>query len=310
MIRRHRTTHLAAAFLLLCSVTSGQSMFEKVNDFDGDGRADFAITRDEGGVRVWHIWGTTSGHRQVQWGLPLDPAMSADYDGDGRTDVAVARLIHPFPVTLNYYILSSQTGEMIFQQVSSTAGPQWFQWVQDHDGDGKADPGIALSETHRIAFRRSTDNVTVERSFSSQVPIRLGDLDGDDLAEIVSYDSNTNVVTWTDTSNGTPHTIQFGNPHSRYIAADFDGDGKGDLAVWHPPAGEWWWIRSSDNVVNVVRWGQDGDFPVQADYDGDDKTDHAVYRRGSPYSVYYVYGSQSGYQAFIWGVQTDFPISY
>src|SRR5688572_1376955 len=65
---------IAASLSLFIFVPAiaAQSMFDKINDFDGDGRADFAITRAEGGLKIWHIWQTTGGHRQVHWGLDTD----------------------------------------------------------------------------------------------------------------------------------------------------------------------------------------------------------------------------------------------
>ena len=52
-----------ASFIVLCflfsvfiTTVSGQNMFRKMMDFDGDGKADFAITRDVGGARYWYIW--------------------------------------------------------------------------------------------------------------------------------------------------------------------------------------------------------------------------------------------------------------
>ena len=94
------------------------------------------------------------------------------------------------------------------------------------------------------------------------------------------------------------------------LPADFDGDGIGDLTVWRGSEGNWYWLRSSDGTFRAAHWGSDGDIPVPGDYDNDGKTDLAVYRRGTPYSFYYVNGSQVGFQSFAWGISTDLPIQY
>ena len=77
-------------FLICLSVSAfSQNMFRKMMDFDGDGKADFAVTRDIGGSRYWYIWQTTDGFRVFQWGLDIDIDENAagDFDGDGKFDV-------------------------------------------------------------------------------------------------------------------------------------------------------------------------------------------------------------------------------
>src|SRR5688572_12823811 len=91
-------------------VVAGQSMFDKVNDFDGDGRADYAVTRNVDGLKVWHIWRSTAGYLAVQWGLANDSVTAGDYDGDGRTDISVTRqtaLVDNFYYFTTYYLASS-----------------------------------------------------------------------------------------------------------------------------------------------------------------------------------------------------------
>ena len=42
---------LAVVSIVLTSSVAAQNMFRKVNDFDGDGRADYAVTRNENGYK-------------------------------------------------------------------------------------------------------------------------------------------------------------------------------------------------------------------------------------------------------------------
>ena len=297
--------------LLLASPAFAQSMFEKINDFDGDGKADFAITREEGNQKIWYLWQTTAGFRAVHWGTNFDNIVAGDYDGDGRSDLAIARFVHPFPPKLDYYILSSQTNSLILNPVTSSGGPSWFQFPQDYDGDGKTDPGVLDSETRRITFRSSaTGSATILIYSGGDFALRIGDMDGDANCEIVSVVLATSMVTTRNPSTSTGQQFFFGIPNDRYVPADFDGDGKGDLTIFRPSNGDWWWIRSSDSVVNVLHWGTTNDITVPADYDGDNKTDHAVYRRELVNSVYYIRGSQAGFQAFTWGLPVDLPVVY
>ena len=86
-----------ASFIFLCCLISvfltttvfGQNMFRKINDFDGDGKADFAVTRNEGGNKIWYVWQTTGGFTAYQWGLATDENAAGDYDGDGKTDPGI-----------------------------------------------------------------------------------------------------------------------------------------------------------------------------------------------------------------------------
>jgi hypothetical protein len=57
-----KTLLIAIVCILFSSFSvSAVSMFDKVNDFDGDGHADYAVTRNENGLKIWHIWRSTAG---------------------------------------------------------------------------------------------------------------------------------------------------------------------------------------------------------------------------------------------------------
>ena len=306
------------ALLLLVSGSYAQppspTMFDKQNDFDGDGKADFAVTRNEGGLKIWHIWQTTAGYRVQHWGLSSDFSVAGDYDGDAKADLAVARLISTqVPIAMDYYALASGTGSLIQKRVSNFSGAGWIQFPADYDGDGKTDPGLWAGEGlgGRISYRSTrTDEILGVNIPVTQLVTRLGDFDGDGTAEIASTTFNPPTVHWTNPSNGNSASIQWGLDGDRNVPADFDGDGKGDVTIFRPSTGDWWWLRSSDNLVNVLHWGANGDIPAPADYDGDGRTDPAVVRRLSPNSIYYFYGTTSGPQQFIWGLPSDGLILY
>ncbi len=288
---------------------SAQSMFDKINDFDGDGRADFAVVRGEDGLFIWYIWQTTGGYKRVHWGAAGDRVAGGDYDGDGKTDPAVARSVQSFS-SMTTYFLSSQTGTLEARTVNGVNSI--YSNPQDFDGDGKADPALH-SEVTPLVYRSSVTGNEVGIDMSGFF-VAIGDLTGDGRAEVTTWQVETGLpevtVNIRNLATSTTTNMRWGIRNDEFVAGDFDGDNKGDIAIFRASTGDWWWVRSSDSVVTAFHWGANGDRPVAADYDGDGLTDHAVYRPGSPNCIYYINGSQTGFQAFAWGIPGDFPIRY
>ena len=303
-------TLLATFFIGVSSLAISASMFDKVNDFDGDGRADYVVTRPQSGLKVWHIWSSTAGYQVIQWGIDSDWATAGDYDGDGRTDVAVARYANgPGGNLLNRtYYLASGNGSVGIVEVDAVniIGATALN-NEDYDGDGRTDP--ALFQWHGAGFLvyRGSTNGSLNSVTTGWFQVRVGDLNGDNAADVANYDPSTNSLT---VVRGATQTIQWGNSNDRWVAADFDGDNKGEIAIFRPSTGDWWWLRSSDSVVNVAHWGVDGDRPVPADYDGDSRTDLAIWRPGTSQGTYWVLGSTAGPSAFAFGLPSDSAVAY
>ena len=305
----------AIGFLTLVLVASAsiysQSMFRKINDFDGDGKADFAVTREEGGLKMWYIWQTTAGFRRTHWGVTTtDANVPGDYDGDRKTDVAIMR--RDGTNECRFHILRSLDGAYEIRSVSVFFESACGAIQQDYDGDGKTDPANKESGvTGFVSYRLSATNSPGTFESPPLNPgIRVGDIDGDGAAEFASVNNSTRQITFRHIPTGNTFTRTFGVSGDIFAPADFDGDGIGDLTIFRPSTGDWWWIRSIDSVVNVLHWGVNGDLPVPADYDNDGKTDQAVYRPGNPNGIYYINGSVAGFQAFAWGVPGDTLVRY
>jgi hypothetical protein len=112
--------------------------FVAPGDYDGDGRADFVIQRNNGGgqARFWMLQ-TTAGATSIVFGTPTDVIVPGDYDGDGKTDLAVIRGSGGF---INWFVRPSTTGAIsggptaVFGNSSTD-----FPTQGDYDGDGRTD---------------------------------------------------------------------------------------------------------------------------------------------------------------------------
>lgn len=303
---------LAFSTVVVCA--GELNMFRKVNDFDGDGRADFAVIRDQSGNKIWYVWQTTGGLKGVHFGAGFDISSAGDYNGDGMTDFAVFRDTSTFPPLWSFHILESGTNFYTIKTFTDFGNFGYRIAHQDYDGDGRIDSGINLGEfglftRTYIQYSGPAGGGTSIMIPPREVPIRIGDMDGDGKADIAQYHFETNVVTIHSSINGTTRTIPFGIFNDRYLMADFDGDAIGDLTVFRSSTGTWWWIQSSNGEVRAAKWGMSGDIPVPADYDGDGKTDLAIWRSGAQ-SAYWVLGSQVGQFYFPWGISGDRVVAY
>ena len=112
--------------------------FPAPGDYDGDGKADYVIQRNNGGgqARFW-MSQTTAGFNSIVFGTPTDVIVPGDYDGDGKTDIATVRGISG---QINWFWHPSGGGAD--QQVVFGLSASDFPTQGDYDGDGKTDVAI------------------------------------------------------------------------------------------------------------------------------------------------------------------------
>lgn len=80
-------------------------------DYDGDGKTDFAGSKNTDGWRHWRIKNSSTGNLFELWfGFYDDYPVPGDYDGDGKTDMAVFR-----PSNSTWYILRSSDGALDYK---------------------------------------------------------------------------------------------------------------------------------------------------------------------------------------------------
>jgi subtilisin-like proprotein convertase family protein len=182
-------------------------------DYDGDGKDDLTVVRDNGINFVWYILrssdntfiATTFGDRSTDV-----PIAGADYNGDGKADLTVLR---GAPTT--YYIGDAVTGNLILTQ-------QWgnfstdFYVVGDFLGDSKAD-------------------FAVWRGFGSSA----------DGYWYIKENGGSGVVI---TKFGIPGTLSV---RDFPVCGDYNGDGKSDIAVYRRSNKTFYWLTNPSNPSTV-----------------------------------------------------------
>lgn len=109
-------------------------------DFDGDGRVDFCVRRNDGGAGNFYLLRSSdSGIEVINWGLPTDAIVPGDYDGDARSDFCLARINAGVG---NFYILERDGGGTGATPIVFGNANTDFLAPGDYDGDGRQDIAV------------------------------------------------------------------------------------------------------------------------------------------------------------------------
>lgn len=254
-------------------------------DFDGDGKADYAVFRPTGAT--WFIRGSQSGNSTATpFGQSGDVLAPEDYDGDGKFDIAVFR-------AGAWYLQQSTAG---FRAVSFGAAGDIPQ-PADFDGDGKSELAVYRGGAWYVFNLVNNQFTSFSFGNATDKPV-VGDYDGDNKADYAVFRDGAWYVQG---STAGFSSFNFGQAGDKAVTADYDGDNKNDYAVFRSGS---WYIQRSTAGFQSVAFGVGTDRPVPADFDGDGRADVAVYRDGN----WYVQGSTSGFTSFNFGTATDTPV--
>lgn len=278
---------------------------DKIVDFNGDGKTDFAVIRRPGPIGAWTLYSRNNGQENLsitQWGQsPTDLYQPVDYDGDGKDDIAVWRNTTGF-----FYILNSSDGTFRSVFIGGKLGDSAVS--ADYDGDGKADPAVFIVPTaaqgpgqgnwcYVASMNNPSQQITCTPwgyrygGQSDQVDDPYpGDFDGDGKADfrvqrrsdVTNTSSNQLAVFYTLTANGQFSVDYFGISSDRIIPGDYDGDGKTDICISRgfniSPGQIQFFIRYTSGLPDeYIDFGRGSNFNfAQGDYDGDGKDDLAL----------------------------------
>lgn len=247
--------------------------YHLINDYDGDGKSDFAFYKEVTGE--WLIMFSGSGYAPVQFilgGKDYQPVI-ADYDGDGKADPAVCN-----QKTGEWKAMLSASGSSMI--TFTFVGHAYTPVPIDYDRDGKADPAIYQQSGAWILLLSGSGYAaqTMTLGGNTYVPVPA-DYDGDGISDLAVYRLSTG--DWMLKLSTLDYwTVEFrlGGSGSIPVPADYDGDGKTDPAVYKESSGYWSFMMSRFGYLTASgTFGGQGWVPVAADYDGDGKEDIAIY---------------------------------
>ncbi|MBV9215107.1 MAG: VCBS repeat-containing protein [Acidobacteria bacterium] len=212
-------------------------------DYDGDGKADIAVWRNDPEPAYYIIQSSNGVLRNFKFGKQNDFPVPADYDGDGKTDPAVWR--------------EGQQAQFWYQS-SKYGGQVMVPWgsfgdtpvTGDFNGDGLADFRVMRNDGNGNAVWLSRYSVPIGTALPADSREVFGRVDDDFVPGDFDGDGKSDLCV------------------TRI---------EGAAANWV------WYIKSSQTgAITRTAWGlSNQDLESPGDYDGDGKTDIAVWRYGS-----------------------------
>ena len=222
----------------------GDSGWNMVGDFDGDGRADIISWLSASQVQV--NLSTGSGFTPTTWNAQLfagnNPRWNfvGDFNGDGRSDIASWMSATKLRVHL-----STGSGFTVHEwdaQLFAGTEPGW-NYLGDFNGDGLTDIASWLNASTMKVHLSKGDSFQIEEwpaeIFGGGNPgwNYVGDFNGDGRTDIAAWASGTQLRMHLSTGTGFekanwPATTFSGNDPGWNFTGDYNGDGVADMVSW------------------------------------------------------------------------------
>ncbi len=231
-----------------------------VGDFNGDGKADLAVSTASG---VLALLGNGNGTFQaaVSYVAGSNPASVAvgDFNGDGKTDIVAG------DEGSNTVSVLLGNGDGTFRTAVSypIGNIAYSVAVGDFNGDGKAD--LAVSTPNGVLVMLGNGDGTFLPAVTygagnSVMFAAIGDFNGDGWPDLVIANTLANTVSvLLGNGDGTfqlPVSYAAGSSPTSIAVADFNGDGSSDIAV------------GGNGFVNVLLGNGNGTFQAAVSYAG------------------------------------------
>jgi uncharacterized repeat protein (TIGR01451 family) len=279
-------------------------------DFNGDGKADFALVGGPVLVTFLSNGNGTYAASQINIGNYGSPPQavfaSGDFNGDGMSDIAMA-VGDPNPSNPGSLFTFVSNGNGTWTGYTTAIGnigrpPQWLMVSGDFNGDGKSDIALIGGTTISTLLSKGDGtytgtNTTIPNIGSSaSVLVNAGDFNGDGKTDLV-INYFTSISTYLSKGDGTYNVVNtnLGNPFSfgfLMMAADMNGDGKTDLVVTGGNTlytffsnGDGTYVPRSQPASNFV-FGVGGMIGLGADFNGDGKGDFLVAGNDTLYTFF------------------------
>ncbi len=284
-------------------------------DFDGDGRSDYAVARDNSSTLAGTTNGVMGAHTiREKLRMQADKGVLPSTDDLGAGE------------TITWFISNSGDGSVSISNFGQAASD--FFVPNDYDGDGRTDLAVWRPGAPNVAafyiFQSSTSTLRTELfGQTGDDPAITGDYDGDGKADIATYrcpsTSGQCFFFYRGSLNNPGGNITyvpwgFGDAFDFFVnPGDFDGDGKHDFCIQRSRpgsagGGQFVLLRSSDFGVEYIDWGNDSDIILPGDYDGDGQADFAVRRNVGGALHHYILerdGGGTGTSPIIFGITGD-----
>ena len=232
-------------------------------DYDGDGKADFAVLRPLGGVSAYFLDLDRNGFPDPSYPL-WRPAgrvpVPGDYDGDGRTDPAVYN-----SATGGWSVDINHGGGTSLTVTFGTSGD--IPVPMDYNRDGRTDVAVFRPSTGQWLIdtdRNGVADITVSFGQNGDIPVPM-DYNGDGIADIAVVRRSTGQWFMDTNLDGVADlVVVFGVSTDIPVPGDYNGDGKVDIAVFRPSTGQWLIDTNKDGVADItVTFGQGNDHPLR-----------------------------------------------